>query len=120
MPIDPSKPPPPPPETPPEAVFDPLHAERSFNVGTFYLKLGHLDAAIDRLQESARYEPSLAKPWKALGEAYEKKEAIASAIEAYKKYLQLQPDAPDAAKLQKHIAQLEEKAATDAPKVSSK
>ena len=62
MPIDPSTPPPPPPDdtaAKPEAesaepAFDPYHAQRSLNVGTFYLKTGKYDAAIDRFQEAAR------------------------------------------------------------------
>ena len=121
--IDPSTPPPPPPpETPaapaapPEPVFDPLHAERSVDVGMFYLRKGNYDAAIDRFIEAARYEPALAKPWKLLGETYEKKGAYPSAIESYKKYLELLPQAVDAAKVQKRISLLEEKVV----KVSSK
>jgi len=123
-PIDPSTPPPPPPETetpatPPEAVFDPLHAERSYNVGMFYLKKGNVDAAIDRLLESAHYEPSLAKPWKVLGEAYEKKGMIPSAVDAYKQYLDLNPKAEDAARIQKRISILEEKVEKESSKTTS-
>ncbi len=77
--IDPSTPPPPPPaEAPPEPpppaelVFDPLHAQKSIDVGTFYLKKGNYDAAIDRFIDATRFQPKLAIPWKLLGEAYEK------------------------------------------------
>src|SRR5215472_17079964 len=68
-PIDPTVPPPPPPpedeapETPPAPsgpVFDPLHAQRSMNVGKFYMNKGVYDAAIDRFLEAANYQPSLA------------------------------------------------------------
>jgi len=111
--IDPSTPPRPPPDdavsTPSALVFDPLHATRSLDVGTFYLKQGKLDAAIDRFQEAARDQPKLAKPWLMLGEAYEKKHDNAHAVEAYKKYLDLFPTAEDAAKVQKRISELEEK-----------
>src|SRR5882672_62704 len=92
QPIDISKPPPPPPETPvapPEPVFDPLHAGRSVEVGTFYLKNGKYDAAIERFVEAAQYEPTMAKPWRLLGEAYEKKGAYPSALESYRKYLEI-------------------------------
>jgi tetratricopeptide (TPR) repeat protein len=112
-PIDPSTPPPPPPDdavaAPAAPVFDPLHAGRSLDIGTFYLKKGNYDAAIDRFQEAARYQPKLAKPWLMLGEAYEKKHDNAHAVEAYKKYLDLFPTAEDAAKVQKHITELEGK-----------
>lgn len=79
------------------------------NIGTFYLKKGNYDAAIDRFQEAARFQPSLAKPWLLLGETYEKKHDNGHAIESYKKYLELFPGAEDAAKIQKRIAGLEEK-----------
>jgi tetratricopeptide (TPR) repeat protein len=119
--INPSIPPPPPeapapPVTPPEPAFDPLHAQRSLEIGTFYLKKGNYDAAIDRFQEAANYQPTLAMPWKLLGEAYEKKHDNAHALESYKKYLEVFPGAEDAAKVQKKIAALEEKAGQQASK----
>src|ERR1700682_1383981 len=125
--ISPSTPPPPPPaetptvtpETPPappEPVFDPLHAERSIEVGTFYLKKGNYDAAIDRFMDATRFQPKLAKPWKLLGESYEKKHENNSAIESYKKYLEVFPGAEDAARIKKRIAMLEEKTGQQASK----
>jgi tetratricopeptide (TPR) repeat protein len=116
-PIDPSTPPPPPDEDSPaapatesaEPSFDPYHAQKSLDVGTFYLKKGNYDAAIDRFQEAAHYQPSLAMPWRLLGETYEKQHAYAAAMESYKKYLDVFPRAPDAAKITKEISLLEEK-----------
>ncbi|MBZ5645140.1 MAG: tetratricopeptide repeat protein [Acidobacteriia bacterium] len=126
QPMDPSTPPPPPSTDAPDAfadpsepVFDPLHAERSMDVGTYYLKTGKIDAAIDRFLEAAHYEPSLAKPWRALGEAYEKKGASASAVEAYKKYLEILPTAEDARKIQKRISALEEKTGKESTKAAA-
>jgi hypothetical protein len=124
QPIDPTVPPPPPtedsssdqPDTPAGPTFDPLHAERSINIGTFYLKKGSYDAAIDRFVEASNYQPTLAMPWKLLGEAYEKKREYAKAVEAYNKYLQILPSAADAAKIKKSIAELEEKTAQESPK----
>lgn len=125
QPIDPSTPPPPPSNDAPDAfadpsepVFDPLHAERSLDVGTFYLKAGKIDAAIDRFIEAAHYEPSVAKPWRMLGEAYEKNEAYPKAVESYKKYLELLPNAEDAKKIQKRISQLEEKTDKESSKAA--
>src|SRR6267143_616129 len=125
--ISPSTPPPPPPsetppatpETPPapaEPVFDPLHAEKSIEVGTFYMKKGNYDAAIDRFMDATHFQPKLARPWKLLGEAYEKKHDTSSAIESYKKYLEVFPRAVDAAKVKKHITLLEEKTGEQASK----
>ncbi len=121
-PIDPTLPPPPPSADEPEApaptgpVFDPLHAQRSLDVGTFYLNKGSYDAAIDRLIEAANYQPSLAMPWKLLGQAYEKKREYAKAADSYNKYLEKMPRAADATKIRKQVADLQEKAAQDAPK----
>ncbi len=124
QPIDPTVPPPPPSEDstpdPPAApsgpVFDPLHAQRSLDVGKFYLNKGAYDAAIDRFLEASNYQPTLAAPWRLLGEAYEKKHENAKAIQAYNKYLQILPHAADAAKIKKSISDLEEKSAQESPK----
>jgi tetratricopeptide (TPR) repeat protein len=126
QPIDPTIPPPPPPppeDAAPEAptaptgpVFDPLHAQRSLDVGKFYLNKGSYDAAIDRFIEASNYQPSLAVPWKMLGEAYEKKHEFAKAVDAYNKYLDLLPRAADAAKIKKAISDLAEKSAQESPK----
>ena len=90
--IDPSTPPPPPPaEAPPEPptptapaepVFDPLHAQKSIEIGSFYLKKGNYDAAIDRFMDATRFQPKLAISWKLLAEAFEKKHGDDCAIVA--------------------------------------
>jgi tetratricopeptide (TPR) repeat protein len=109
-------PPPPPPEKPEEPAFDPLHAEKSIEIGTFYMKAGNVDAAIDRFEDATRFQPGLAKPWRLMGEAYEKKHADNKAIESYKKYLEIIPRAEDAAKVKKRIAAIEQKAAQQTSK----
>jgi tetratricopeptide (TPR) repeat protein len=85
-------------------------------VGTFYMKKGNYDAAIDRFIDAAHFQPKLARPWKLLGEAYEKKHDNGSAIESYKRYLEIFPRAEDALKVKKRIATLEEKAGQQASK----
>ena len=124
-PIDPTVPPPPPTAdddsdttasaAPSGPVFDPLHAQRSLDVGKFYLNKGIYDAAIDRFIEASNYQPSLAMPWRLLGEAYEKKHEYSKAIEAYNKYLEILPHAADAAKIRKAVSDLQEKSAPDSP-----
>ena len=80
------------------------------------LNKGSYDAAIDRFMEASNYQPTLAAPWKLLGDAYEKKHEYAKAVEAYNKYLQILPRAPDAAKIKKQISDLAEKIAQESPK----
>jgi tetratricopeptide (TPR) repeat protein len=109
-------PPPDPPAGPAVPVFDPLHAQRSIDIGTFYLKKGIYDAAVERFIDATNYQPTLATPWKLLGEAYEKKHEYPKALEAYNKYLQILPRAADAAKIKKTIADLEEKTSQESTK----
>jgi tetratricopeptide (TPR) repeat protein len=120
QPIDPTVPPLPPsleePAAPSGPAFDPLHAGRSVDIGTYYLRKGSYDAAIDRFVEASNYQPTLALPWKLLGEAYEKKREYSKAVESYNKYLQMFPHAPDAARIKKSISDLEEKSAQESPK----
>jgi tetratricopeptide (TPR) repeat protein len=104
------------PAAPSGPMFDPLHAQRSLDVGKFYLNKGVYDAAIDRFIESANYQPGLATPWRYLGEAYEKKHEYAKAVEAYNKYLDIVPHAADAERIRKTVSDLQEKTAQDSPK----
>jgi Flp pilus assembly protein TadD len=90
-----------------------LHADRSLDVGNFYLKKGEYDAAIDRFEEAAHYNPKAAKPYLLLGETYEKKSDSADAITAYRKYLELFQNAPDRDKVLHRIEKLEGKSEHD-------
>lgn len=98
---------PPPPPAPPKPVFDPLRANKSIEVGTFYMKRGNYDAAIDRFQDATQFEPGMARSYSLLGEAYEHKGEVDNALAAYRKYLQLLRNAPDREKIQKRIEKLE-------------
>ncbi len=86
--------------------FDPLHAEKNIEVGNYYMKKGNYDAAIERFQEAARLKPNFARPYRLLGEAYEKKSDKAEAVKAYRKYLEILPSADDAGKIRKRIEKL--------------
>jgi cytochrome c-type biogenesis protein CcmH/NrfG len=107
--IPPTPPPaePPPPPEPPKPVFDPLRANKSLEVGSFYMKRGNYDAAIDRFTDATQFEPGLARSYSLLGEAYEHKGDVDNALVAYRKYLQLLHNGPDREKVQKHIEKLE-------------
>jgi len=100
--------------------FNPLVAQKDVDVGTFYLKRGDVDAAIDRYTEATRTYPTYAQPWLLLGQAYEKKGDLDSTIKAYQKYLQLYPHAPTRAKLESHIAELQTKLQRETQKPAGK
>ncbi len=96
----------PPPQAPQEAPFDPYHAEKSLEIGTYYLKKGNYDAAIERFQAATRSKPNFARAYRLLGEAYEKKGDKAEAVNSYRKYLEILPSAQDAGKVRKRIEKL--------------
>jgi tetratricopeptide (TPR) repeat protein len=96
-----------PPLAPTEPAFDPLRAGKSVEIGTFYLKRGNYDAAIERFQEATHFQPKLARPYSLLGEAYERKGEVDKALAAYRKYLEVYRTAPDREKILKHIEKLE-------------
>ena len=93
---------------PPEdnPAWDPFHAAQDIEVGTFYMHKGDMDAAIGRFQDAIRLRPNFAKPRILIAEIYEKKGDKSEALHYYKEYLQVFPDAPDAKRVQKKIAQL--------------
>lgn len=91
---------------PEQPQWDPFHAEQDVEVGTFYMHKGDSDAAIGRFEDAIRLNPKLAKPRYLLAEIYEKKNNTARAIQYYKEYLQVYPDAPDAKKVEKKIEKL--------------
>ena len=68
------------------------------------------DSAISEFQAAARIEPNWPDPYYNLGLAQEKSGKLREAAASYKKYLQLAPNAPDAAKIQEQIYKLEYKA----------
>lgn len=95
--------------TQPAPVFEPFKAEKSVEVGMYYLKKKNYDAAIERFQDALRYKPGFARPHLLLGQAYEKKGDLEQSILHYTAYLEILPNADDAKKIRKKIANLENK-----------
>lgn len=96
-------------DEPPPPTLDVLAAQKNVEVGSFYLKRGDYDAAIDRFKDATQNQPKYAEPWRLLGEAYEKKKDLDGAIHSYQQYLLLYPHAPTRKKLEEHIAELQNK-----------
>ena len=86
--------------------FNPLQANKELQVGDLYLKKRSYKAAAGRFREATRWNPNLAEAWLRLGEAEEKRKNRKDAKDAYAKYLELQPEARDAAEIRKKIASL--------------
>src|ERR1700736_680932 len=85
---------------------DPYHAQKSLDVGKFYLKKGDVDAAIERFQEAIRDKPNFAQPRRLLGDIYEKKGEKAEVQKYYRECIAILPQVADAAKVGTRIAKL--------------
>jgi len=86
--------------------FNPVQANKNLRIGMEYFKKGSYKAAAGRFLEATKWNPNLAEAWLRLGEAEEKRKNRKEAKEAYAKYLELQPEAKDAAEIRKKIASL--------------
>jgi len=86
-----------------EYVFNPLQAEKELRIGDYYTKKGSHKAAAGRYLEAVKWNPSLAEGWRKLAAAREKLNDFKAASEAWKKYLDLAPDAKDAKQIRKKI-----------------
>jgi tetratricopeptide (TPR) repeat protein len=95
--------------TQPDPVFEPFKAEKSVEVGMYYLKKKNYDAAIERFQDALRFKPGFARPHLLLGRAFEKKGDFEDSILHYKAYLEILPNAEDAKQVRKKIGALEKK-----------
>jgi tetratricopeptide (TPR) repeat protein len=95
--------------TQPDPVFEPFKAEKSVEVGMYYLKKKNYDAAIERFQDALRFKPGFARPHFLLGQAYEKKGELEDSILHYTAYLEILPNAEDAKKVRKKITGLGKK-----------
>lgn len=91
---------------PKEYAFNPLQAEKEIQVGEFYLKKGSIGAAVARFTEATKWNPGNALAYLKLGEAAEKFKDRKAAKEAYSKYLELAPDAKNAAEIKKKLQKL--------------
>ena len=96
--------------TPENYTFNPLQAEKEMKVGNFYFKKGSWRAAAMRFEEATKWDPNMAEAFLRLGEAREKQKDFKAASIAYKKYVDLAPDAKDVKDVQKKIEELKPEA----------
>lgn len=106
----------------PDYSFNPLQAAKEFRVGLFYWKKGSYKAAAGRFEEAVKWNPGFAEAYFRLAEAREKlaeaeiresekQSLLEAAAEAYKKFLELEPDGDKAKMARKKLARLERPAA---------
>lgn len=86
--------------------FNPLQAEKEVRVGNYYFKKGSYRAASMRFREATKWNNGYAEAWLRLGESAEKQKDPKTAKEAFNKYLELSPDAKNAAEIRKKLEKL--------------
>jgi tetratricopeptide (TPR) repeat protein len=87
-------------------AFNPLQAEKEVTVGNYYYKKGSYRAAVNRYREATKWNQGYGEAWLRLGEAAEKEKDSKTAKEAFAKYLEISPDAKEAAEVRKKLAKL--------------
>ncbi len=88
----------------PEKVpLNPMEAERSIKVGTFYMHKGKYRAAVQRFTLATKYNPSSPDAFFRLGEAEEKVKDADAAKAAFEKVLHLAPNTKIAQEAQKKL-----------------
>jgi Tfp pilus assembly protein PilF len=90
-----------------EYSFNPLQASKEIKVGLYYLKKGNNKAASQRFTEATRWDPTNAEGFLRLGEVKEKQHDKKAAAAAYAKYLEIAPDAKDAADIKKRLERVQ-------------
>ena len=83
--------------------FNPVRSNKDVTVGEFYFKKGDFKAAAGRFREATKWNDGNAEAWLRLGDAEARMKDTKAAQEAWKKYLQLAPDAKNAAEVRKRI-----------------
>jgi tetratricopeptide (TPR) repeat protein len=86
--------------------FNPVKSKRDVAVGLEYFKKGNFKAAADRFNTATRWNEGNAEAWLRLGEAEEKRGNHKAARVAYQKFLELSPDAKNAAEVKKRLEKL--------------
>jgi tetratricopeptide (TPR) repeat protein len=89
-----------------EYSFNPLQAEKEVRIGNYYFRTGSYRAAAGRFLEAIKWNSGYDEAWLRLGDAEVKLKDSKAAKEAYAKYLELAPDAKNAAEIRKKLAKL--------------
>jgi tetratricopeptide (TPR) repeat protein len=88
-------------------AFNPIQARKEFKIGGFYAKKGNHRAASARFLEATKWDPGYAEAYWRLGNSREELKQYNLAIEAYRKYLQLEPGGKVSKEAQKRASRLE-------------
>lgn len=91
---------------PQQYSFNPLQSKKEVTVGEFYFRKGDFRAAAGRFREATKWNDGNAEAWLRLGDAEGRMKDTKAAREAWEKYLQLAPEAKNAAEVRKKLEKL--------------
>ena len=100
--------------------WDPHKAQKSVEVGDFYLQRKNYRAAIDRYREALQYKPNDAIATFHLGQALEQDQKFEDARKEYANYLKILPHGPSAAEAHKALERLRKTAVNQSSGANSK
>jgi tetratricopeptide (TPR) repeat protein len=83
--------------------FNPLQAEKEFNVGNFNWKRGNFKGAALRFEEATKWNPQFGDAYLRWAEALEKLKDSRKARQVYAKFLEVAPDHKRAGEIRKKI-----------------
>ena len=87
-------------------AFNPVQARKELKVGLYYSKKGSHRAAAGRYLEATRWDTNLAEAYWRLGIAREKLSQSDEAIDAYTRFLNIEPTGKKAREVSKRLARL--------------
>lgn len=83
--------------------FNPLKASQSITAGNFYFDKKNYSAAKNRYVDATLYDPGNGEAFEKLGEAQEKLRNFAASLQAYKKFIELEPGSKEIAAIKKRM-----------------
>ena len=92
-------------------VFNPIQARKELKIGKHYGRKGNQRAAAARYLEATLWDPGFTEAYWHLGRAREKLKQHQEALDAYRKFLALEPDGKKSKDARKKTAKLEKKVA---------
>jgi tetratricopeptide (TPR) repeat protein len=87
---------------------DPEKARKEFEVGEFYLRKKSYAAAVSRFDRATLLDPKFADAWFRLGQAREGTGELQKAVEAYEKFVKVDPKHKKKRDAEKRISRLKE------------
>jgi tetratricopeptide (TPR) repeat protein len=88
-------------------AFNPVQAKKELKIGAFYQKKGNERAAAARYLEATRWNPSFSDAYWRLAEVRDELEQHNEALDAYRRFAQLEPEDGRAEKARKRIEEIE-------------